>query len=136
MMATLTVPRRLLDQMVEHARETYPAECCGILAGEGERATHLFRLRNISPTPEVAYLMDASEQFWAFRNVRHNGLRFLAVYHSHPLSAPYPSLIDVASAHYKEVYYPIVSLARTDKAEILAYRIVDGVVSAADLVVE
>lgn len=135
-MAILRIARQVLDDVVKHARDTYPRECCGILAGVHDRATHMFRMRNISPDPEVAYLMDAREQLWAFRNVRDNHLRLLSVYHSHPATAAYPSAVDVALAHYADVYYPIVSLVRPDKPEVRVFRIADGRVDRAELVVD
>jgi proteasome lid subunit RPN8/RPN11 len=129
----LTLSTCLLEAMIDHARQSFPRECCGILGGIANQGTHVYRMKNVSPQPDTGYLMDAEEQFWVFRNLRHNALQFVSVYHSHPFSAAYPSSIDVASAHYEDVYYPIVSLAQRDKPEIGVFRIVSGQIKNAEL---
>jgi proteasome lid subunit RPN8/RPN11 len=121
--AMLTLSRSIVEQMIAHAREAFPNECCGILGGDGELGTHIYRVANVDPNPRLAYLMSVEEQFWVFRNLRHNGLRFLSVYHSHPSTAPYPSATDIALAHYGDVYYPIVSLANPDAPAVRVYRL-------------
>ena len=37
----LNLPRAYVDEIIAHAREDDPNECCGILAGIGSDAHHL-----------------------------------------------------------------------------------------------
>jgi proteasome lid subunit RPN8/RPN11 len=41
------LPKPLVEAMVAHAGETYPEECCGLLAGADGRPTHLYRIQNV-----------------------------------------------------------------------------------------
>lgn len=72
-------------------------------------------------------MIDAREQFAAFRDMDARGEELVAIYHSHPVSQPYPSPTDRAEAHYPDAFYVLVSL-RTGVAEVHAYRITDGFV--------
>ena len=56
------------------------------------------------------------------------GEELVAIYHSHPLSQPYPSPTDRAEAHYPDAFYVLVSL-RGAEPELRAFRIIrDGAV--------
>ena len=46
-MPDLSIPQHILDQIVAHARELAPFECCGLLAGKDKMVTHLYRITNI-----------------------------------------------------------------------------------------
>jgi len=62
------------------------------------------------------------------------GEQLLGIYHSHPVSQPYPSPTDRAEAHYTDAVYVLVSV-RTAKPEVAAFRIgADGFVHAVTLV--
>ena len=46
-MADLSIPQQILDQIVAHARELTPYECCGLLAGKEGTVTDLYRITNV-----------------------------------------------------------------------------------------
>lgn len=50
------------------------------------------------------------------------GEELVGIYHSHPVSQPYPSPTDRAEAHYPDALYVLVSL-RSGTPELRAYRI-------------
>ena len=68
------------------------------------------------------YTIDPREQLRAFRDMEAKGEELVAVYHSHPITQPYPSPTDRAEAHYPEAFYVLVSL-RDATPEIRAYRV-------------
>jgi proteasome lid subunit RPN8/RPN11 len=70
--------------------------------------------------------MAPREQFWAFKNMRHNNLNLVAIYHSHPESPARPSQSDIRLAYDPEPSYLLVSLQQRDKPDVRAYRIVEG----------
>ncbi|MFM8271135.1 MAG: M67 family metallopeptidase [Gemmata sp.] len=113
--ARLVVPDAVLADVVQHARRDAPVECCGLLAGhiaacEG-RVTARFPIANVLRSP-TDYLTEPHEMLRAFRAMRAAGLELLAIYHSHPTSAPVPSARDIAGNSYGEsVPHVIVSLA-------------------------
>ena len=122
----MKIPKQIVDQILAHARDAYPNESCGILGGRNSVPTHLYRVKNTDPNPTVRYLMDTQEQFWVFKNLRHNGLEVVAIYHSHPHTEPYPSPTDVRLAYYPEATYILTSLQDTQNPMQRAFKIVDG----------
>ena len=71
------------------------------------------------------YAIDPREQLRAFRDMETNGEELLAIYHSHPVTQPYPSPTDRAEAHYPDAFYVLVSL-RDPTAEVRAFHVRDG----------
>jgi proteasome lid subunit RPN8/RPN11 len=101
-----------LAEIVAHARETAPAECCGLIGGvSSSRSNSIYRLRNVTPDPETAYEAAPEELFAAQREMRERGEDLLAIYHSHPRSSnPTPSETDVRLAYYPAATYLIIGL--------------------------
>jgi proteasome lid subunit RPN8/RPN11 len=128
----LTLPKAFIDEMIAHAREEAPNECCGIIAGRDGRAQELFRAKNSEASP-YRYNVDPQDLFRIYRECDQNGWDFLAIYHSHTASEAYPSPTDVRLAFWPEAFYVLVSLMRPDDPVIRAYRIVDGRVNEEEL---
>jgi proteasome lid subunit RPN8/RPN11 len=101
------------DQLIAHALETNPAECCGLIGGgEDQQARSIYSLRNMSSNSNVAYEVAPDDLFTAQRQMRERGEQLLAIYHSHPRSAePAPSETDVRLAYYPQAIYFIIGLA-------------------------
>lgn len=131
----IKIPRPLLEQMIEQARKEYPYECCGIVAGKGQRAVRLYPLTNVEKS-SVTYLADATQQWTAMCQMEDTDLELTGIYHSHPHSPCYPSARDLALAHYPEASCIIISLIDFDRPEVRAFRIKDGQVSLLELAVE
>ena len=112
-MPPLQLRREHLDAMIAHARETAPAECCGLIGGISESAaSSLYRLRNVTSNPELGYEAAPEDLFAAQREMRERGEGLLAIYHSHPRSSnPSPSETDVKQAYYPSAKYLIIGLA-------------------------
>ncbi len=62
-----------------------------------------------------------------------HGEDLVAIYHSHPITQPYPSPTDRAEAHYPEAFYVLVSL-RDESPELRAYRVREGWVRETEIV--
>jgi [CysO sulfur-carrier protein]-S-L-cysteine hydrolase len=107
----LEIPAELFDEMVLHAQQEFPAECCGLLAGRGYSPARLIRLRNELASP-IAYSADPRDLFAAHRDMRSLGLEIVAIYHSHPVTEARPSRHDLAENYYGEVPRIIISLAK------------------------
>ena len=117
-MPTIRLLREHLDAMIAHAREVAPAECCGLIGGGAEHnARTIYRLRNVTANPELAYEAAPEDLFAAQRQMRERGEELLAIYHSHPRAAdPSPSETDVRLAYYPSATYLIVGLGGTEAA--------------------
>jgi proteasome lid subunit RPN8/RPN11 len=124
----------MLDQMVEHARAELPNECCGIVASKDGAAVKLYRAANAEASP-VRYGLDPRDQFRIMKEIEDAGWTLGAIYHSHTKSPAYPSQTDVNLAFYPEALYMIVSLKDDDAPDVKAFRIVDGKIDEAQIVV-
>jgi len=129
---TLSLPQSFIDEMIAHANEDTPNECCGIIAGEDGRGVKLFRAKNAEASP-YRYNVEPKDLFRIFRECEENGWSFLAIYHSHTASEAYPSPTDVRLATWPEAYYVLVSLKDADKPVVRAFRILDGAISEDEL---
>jgi proteasome lid subunit RPN8/RPN11 len=120
-MTTVTLPQ--LEKIFAYAKEADPAECCGLIGGEGGRARSLYPMRNVAANAHVSYEAAPEDLFAAQRQMRERGEELLAIYHSHPRSAePAPSETDVRLAYYPKATYFIVGLAGPQPV-IRAFRI-------------
>ena len=109
-----TVTLRQLEEILASATRAAPNECCGLIGGDGERATSLYPLRNVAANAQVAYEAAPEDLFAAQRQMRERGEELLAIYHSHPRATePQPSETDVRLAYYPQAIYFIVGLSGT-----------------------
>jgi [CysO sulfur-carrier protein]-S-L-cysteine hydrolase len=132
---SLRISRALLDEVIAHAREEAPNECCGLIASRDGVAVSVRRVRNIHASP-LKFEMDHMEQYHATTEIEDAGLELGAIYHSHTRSAPLPSQTDVNLAKWwPEPLWMIVGLEH-DQPDVRAWKIVDGTVSEAALEVE
>lgn len=120
---SVQIPRRLVDEMIQHARDGAPHEVCGVLAGEDGRFSSVYPARNIAENPAVTYQMDPKEQLQIFKEVEERGWELAGIYHSHPASPARPSATDMRLAFYPEAVYFIVSLMQPDKPLVRAFRL-------------
>ena len=120
------------DEMVSHAREEAPNECCGYLRAAGDRVEEIVRSENLRASP-YGYELDA-KSLLAANDLDEDGFQ-VGIYHSHPRSAPTPSQTDINLAHYPHWTYLIVSLAG-DEPEVRAWRIEDGRVDEEELALD
>jgi proteasome lid subunit RPN8/RPN11 len=124
---TVAIGRRAHDDIVDHARETAPAECCGLLIGTAESIVEAARTANLASDPN-RFEMDPGDHIRARREARTRGLDVLGFYHSHPRSPAVPSARDRAEAWYPGYLYLIVNV-RAEPAEVRLYRLdADGFV--------
>jgi len=130
----MRIPRRIYEELLAHAREDAPNECCGLIGGEDGVAKTVYRARNAEASP-LRYNLDPQDQFRIMTEMEEKGEELSAIYHSHTASAAYPSQTDINLAAYPDTLYLIVSLAEGEK-DLRAFRIVDGEVSEVDLDLE
>jgi [CysO sulfur-carrier protein]-S-L-cysteine hydrolase len=127
----MRVAKDLYDEMVAHAREEAPNECCGMIASRDGEAVTIYRATNAAASP-LRYEIDGAEQYRIQTEIDDADLELGAIYHSHTRSDPYPSQTDINLAFYPEALYVIVGLAR-EQPEVKAYEIRDGSVTDVDL---
>jgi proteasome lid subunit RPN8/RPN11 len=90
-------------QMVAHARETYPNECCGAMLGstDGEqKAVRIaIRLKNAFAGVQAArYELRPEDLLAADRAARDRNMDLIGIYHSHPDCDAYFSKTDLQNS--------------------------------------
>ena len=139
----LELHQRYIDEMIAHAREDAPNECCGILAGRDGRAVRLYRMTNVEASP-YRYKMSSAELLRTTQEIEVNSLELLAFYHSHTHTQAYPSPTDVRIATWTQpdgtgisvwpgTYYVLVSLEHSDSPVVRAFNILDGTIIEEEL---
>ena len=113
-----------VDEIVAHAREDAPDECCGLLVGMADQVDEAVRTPSVERSPN-RYQVDPAAHFALIKRLRGSDRTIVGAYHSHPRSVAEPSLSDIGEAYDPEFLYVIVSLARADP-EVRAWRIREG----------
>ncbi len=94
----LKVPKDVYDVIIEHAKEEYPHECCGVLVGNammGRKIFYVEKCTNLNKErAHDRYLMDPREINLADKGARSQSLEILGFYHSHPDHPDRPSEYD------------------------------------------
>ncbi|HET7455599.1 MAG TPA: M67 family metallopeptidase [Solirubrobacterales bacterium] len=129
----MKISQQLIDEMVAHAREDLPNECCGMIGGRDGEATRVVRVENAAASP-LRYEMDPQGQYNALKAIEDAGEELVAIYHSHTRSAAYPSQTDVNEAvMWPEQVYVIVSLEDEDAPDVKGYSLKDMKIADVDL---
>ena len=120
----LALRKKDLDEILAHARDAAPYECCGLIGGtRNGQAQSIYRTRNIAADPLVAYEAAPEDLFAAQRLMRQRDEELLAIYHSHPRSPdPQPSATDVRLAYYPAAVYLIVGFRNSEPC-VRAFRL-------------
>ena len=122
----------MIDEMVAHAREEAPNECCGLVASSNGDAVRVYRAANAEHSP-VKYVVDPRDQIRIQNEIDEKGWDLGAIYHSHTRTEPFPSQTDINLArNWPDPLYVIVGVAGDD-ADVRAFRIVDGTVTETEL---
>jgi proteasome lid subunit RPN8/RPN11 len=129
------IARELYDEIVAHAREEAPNECCGMIGSTNGDAVAVYRAVNAEASP-LRFRIDPEEQFELHTKIEGAGQDMGAIYHSHTRTEPSPSQTDINFAKlWPGVLWIIVGLAG-DEADVKTWAIEDGQVSGAELVVD
>lgn len=115
-MAALRIPQVLLEELSQHAEETYPMECCGVLIGKfddagGKTISSVVKCANVrTDSPHSRYQISPVELVRIQRESRLVGCEVVGFYHSHPDHPAMWSATDLAEAHWTGCSYVITSV--------------------------
>jgi [CysO sulfur-carrier protein]-S-L-cysteine hydrolase len=122
------ISQSLLNQMIEHAEEDAPNECCGLVSGRDDEARVVFRAANAEASP-FRYSIAPTEQLDLMNKIDEMGEDVVAIYHSHTRTPAYPSQTDINLASgWPDAVYLIVSLEHPGEPVVKGYHIRDGAV--------
>ena len=131
-----------LAKILSHAKEVFPEEACGLLAGE-EGADGVFSIQKVfllenTDHAEDHFTMAPKDQLAAVKEMRAAGLKQIGNWHSHPASPSRPSEEDIRLAYDRTASYLILSLQEKDHPVLNGYHIEqeDGVVWGEEILVD
>jgi len=122
------------QQIIEHGLSGKPLEICGLLAGAVQggdsNVLEVHRVESLDKSA-LTYSMNGLDYARIERDVTRRGLKLVGIYHTHPATVPYPSVTDVARAHWEgtddllfpDFSYLIVSLRDPANPEPRSFKI-------------
>jgi [CysO sulfur-carrier protein]-S-L-cysteine hydrolase len=115
------ISRAHWEELIAHAREDAPNECCGYLRLKDGVVDEVYRARSEEPSPYGFSF--GFEALQAANELDDEGFE-VGIYHSHPRSPAEPSQTDINLATYPHWRYLIVSLE--DEPVVRVWHIADG----------
>lgn len=131
----ISIPKKVYDTMIQHAKSGYPNEACGLVGGKTNGdVSEFFPMRNVDQS-SISYFMDPKEQLRVFKKMRERGVEMTGIFHSHVASEASPSQKDIRLAFYPEVSYLIVSLSDKEKPVLRSFKIKDETVTEEEITI-
>jgi proteasome lid subunit RPN8/RPN11 len=119
---TLVIRQAAFDELVAHACEDAPNECCGVLLGHDRCVERVSRARNSLGSP-TRFLIDPRDQIAALKAARAAGQHIVGYYHSHPSSPPEPSETDRRDVPPGECHVIVAPAPGGGPPEVRAYAV-------------
>lgn len=123
-MNKIIIQKRHIEEIISHARESFPLEACGIMAGKRNIIHKIIRAKNKEQS-DISYSIDPVEQLKIFEKMDKLKLELAGIYHSHPAMPAYPSKRDIKLACYHDAAYFIISVKESNETEVKAFKIQD-----------
>lgn len=119
---TMTIQRRVLDEIRAHAEATYPEECCGLLIADGgNKVVESVRMKNaFSGSKGDRYHIDPMALYKVDRESAQRRLTITGIYHSHP---DYPAVLSEFDIEHSFPWYSylVVSVPKGHAGDIRAW---------------
>jgi [CysO sulfur-carrier protein]-S-L-cysteine hydrolase len=132
----MRIARALAEEIVQHAREDLPNECCGIVSTRDGEAVQVYRATNAVASP-LRFEIDPRDLIRIHTDIERSENEMGSMYHSHVQSPAYPSQTDVNFAqNWPGVVWLIVSLADPDAPDLRGFHISGADIEEVSLTVE
>ncbi|MEK3786255.1 M67 family metallopeptidase [Paenibacillus sp. FSL K6-1230] len=118
-LAHVQMNHAMLTQLKHLAQQHQPTEICGVLLGKyaagGMQIEEVLPVRNVAPDP--LHHFELEPHTWVRLAMQHQN-RMLAIFHSHPSSAPTPSSRDLRDLQlFGQLIYAYLIIGLSDEAE-------------------
>ena len=125
----LTITPAIRAHIENHAVETYPHECCGVIvgrvSGDAREGVEAHRTGNLNTErAHDRFELDPKDFVRLDREAREQGLDIIGIYHSHPDHPARPSETDLASA-WAGYSYVIVAVNQGAPGDFHSFELVD-----------
>lgn len=112
MISNVTLPTAVWDQLLRHAAEAAPEECCGLLIGHPGEILEAVPTLNVAAEPVRRFQVDPAAHFAVIRRARAEGTEVIGAYHSHPAGPAVLSETDQAEAFDDPAFVHVLVLPR------------------------
>ncbi len=134
----------MIAEMIAHAYDELPNECCGVILGSEGTPLQLRKVRNAAlevfkggklvdflPSP-YRFKFHSKDAFELEKEMNSTGWEFVVIYHSHVASPAYPSPTDILTSQmetdpptdlYPDAHYVLISLAKRTAPVVRAFKI-------------
>lgn len=102
----ITIPKFIIEKIIDHAKKEYPCECCGFLSGQDKQVSEFYMIGNDDQSRKT-YFMNPKELLAAQKDMREKKNELIGIYHSHPHTEAYPSKTDIEKAHWPDSDLPL-----------------------------
>ena len=109
-LASYQIEGKVLEEMISYSKENLPYEACGLISGEKDQGSTLWKMENESKSP-FRFSMSEEAVSSVLGKMKEQEEELTGIFHSHPHTPASPSEKDIRFNPYPELAYFIVSLA-------------------------
>ncbi|WP_332694824.1 M67 family metallopeptidase [Halalkalibacter lacteus] len=117
----IIIPTSYYKEIVEHGKLNLSYEVCGLLAGKKDKVQSVWPLENEIKSDRRFFVGEKKIEE-TMRLIEKQEEKILAVYHSHPTTAPVPSSYDIAN-HFNEHVLMVIISYKSMNPKIKCFRI-------------
>lgn len=121
----MRIAAELLEQVVAHALEDAPNECCGLVGMRNGDAVSVHPTENVAASP-FRFEIDGLVMLRLLDELEGAGTAPGLIYHSHTRSEPYPSQTDINFAKNWPGWRWLIVGTAGGEPEVRCYEIEDG----------
>jgi [CysO sulfur-carrier protein]-S-L-cysteine hydrolase len=121
----LKLSPRAYTELVSHCQSALPNEACGLLISSKHDQTFIdtiLPIKNVHPNPRHSFTFDPTDWITALYQLDRSRLQLAGYYHSHPSSAPVPSMSDSTGLLSQSRAITLILSFSTGDPIIRAYR--------------
>lgn len=109
--------------MVDHARATYPKECCGMMTGTDSKITAAIPCKNVYEGDQKDRFQVSTDDIYRVqRETREQGVELIGFFHSHPDEGAYFSSTDLKNASPWHAHV-VLSIRQGEFRDAKAFRV-------------
>ncbi|MCX8029497.1 MAG: M67 family metallopeptidase [Brevinematales bacterium] len=120
----MKIKKDVYNQMIDWMKKNIPFEACGLLVGNGDTIDEFIPMNNIAKS-ETFFEMDPVELMNTLDKIDEKGKDFIAIFHSHPVTDPYPSKTDLDRNELIDHLIFVISSMKDGSPTVKAYNIKD-----------
>lgn len=91
----ISIPKKIYNEIISHAKASYPHEGCGVLVGKNKNVAKIYPVENINKErANDRYEIDPKALLLVEKEAKKDSLEVVGFFHSHPDHPDRPSEFD------------------------------------------